>query len=111
MPRGHGSRAFSFKTIRKRYQRASIRPMAGYRFKKTAVGGTFDRFHKGHEALLTTAFSLSSSVFIGVTTKNLHQEKILSKLIEPYDIRVRNVQAFLTKNGYLERAHIIPLDH
>ena len=85
--------------------------MAGYRFKKTAVGGTFDRFHKGHEALLTTAFSLSSSVFIGVTTKNLHKEKILSKLIEPYDIRVRNVQAFLTKNGYLERAHIIPLDH
>ncbi|HKZ34605.1 MAG TPA: pantetheine-phosphate adenylyltransferase [Patescibacteria group bacterium] len=85
--------------------------MAGYQFRKAAVGGTFDRFHRGHEALLATAFSLSSFVFIGVTTKNLHHGKVLSDLIEPYATRVRCVQEFLTKYGYEKRSHIIPLDH
>jgi len=31
-----------------------------------AMGGTFDIIHKGHMALLTEAFSISSDVIIGL---------------------------------------------
>jgi len=42
-------------------------------FKKSIVGGTFDSFHKGHEDLLRTAFDLSDSVIIGMTSDQFAQ--------------------------------------
>lgn len=39
-----------------------------YAYKKIAVGGTFDKFHKGHEELIRTAFRLSEKVLIGITS-------------------------------------------
>jgi cytidyltransferase-like protein len=39
------------------------------RYARAVLGGTFDRFHVGHEALLSTAFRLGRTVAIGVTTE------------------------------------------
>ena len=38
------------------------------KYKKIAVGGTFDKFHDGHKKLLATAFELGEEVEIGVTS-------------------------------------------
>jgi pantetheine-phosphate adenylyltransferase len=39
------------------------------RFGRVVLGGTFDRLHVGHEALLRTAFRLGESVAIGLTSQ------------------------------------------
>ena len=37
-------------------------------FNKVAIGGTFNVLHKGHKALLTTAFMIGKSVGIGLSS-------------------------------------------
>lgn len=49
--------------------------MANKKYKKIAVGGTFDRFHEGHLKLLSKAFQLSEMVLIGVTSDEFAQSK------------------------------------
>ena len=38
------------------------------RYKIVATGGTFDRLHRGHEALLSKSFEVGEKVVIGVTS-------------------------------------------
>ena len=40
----------------------------GRRYKTVATGGTFDRLHLGHEALLSKSFEAGEKVVIGVTS-------------------------------------------
>ena len=42
--------------------------MTSKKYKKVAVGGTFDKFHDGHRKLLSTAFEIGDKVEIGVTS-------------------------------------------
>ena len=49
--------------------------MSNKKYRKIAVGGTFDRFHEGHLKLLSKAFQLSQLVLIGVTSDEFAQSK------------------------------------
>jgi pantetheine-phosphate adenylyltransferase len=62
------------------------------KFKKVAVGGSFDLFHKGHEALLEKAFDVGEFVTVGLTS-----DEMVSKDIEPYPKRKETLDDFLSK--------------
>lgn len=62
--------------------------MSDKKYRKIAVGGTFDRFHEGHLKLLSKAFQLSELVLIGVTSDEFAQSK---GPIEPCSERMSNL--------------------
>jgi pantetheine-phosphate adenylyltransferase len=55
-----------------------------------ALGGTFDIIHKGHVALLTESFSISSHAIIGLTSDELAFRKN-KKLINDYSKRFESL--------------------
>lgn len=73
------------------------------KFNNVVLGGTFDHFHKGHEALLTKALEVGKKVTIGIATHELYKDKFLSETIEPFEIRKKSVEKFTSK-----KAKIIP---
>ena len=77
--------------------------------KKIATGGTFDILHKGHEQLLSRAFELGETVYIGVTSDELVSKLAKNHLVKPYSSRVRNLRSFLKLRNWLKRARIVEL--
>src|SRR6266568_851185 len=80
-----------------------------HKFNHAIVGGTFDRIHMGHQALLTAAFEQAEQVTIGLATDELFKDKNFAQLIESYQTREHAVSVFLVKNGLTKRAKIIPI--
>jgi pantetheine-phosphate adenylyltransferase len=67
------------------------------RYARAVLGGTFDRLHVGHEALLRTAFRLGRTVAIGVTTERYlaaHPKPDRGR-IAPYSARRRALVRWL----------------
>lgn len=58
------------------------------------LGGTFDRFHVGHEHFIKFASQFGQHLHIGITHSKLTQAKHLVELIEPYETRKRAVVKF-----------------
>ncbi len=81
-------------------------------FKNVVVGGTFDRFHKGHRAFLNAAFSVGERVSIAVTSDEFleKQWKRLSGLIQKYDVRAGAVLDLLEKKGLSDRSRVFRID-
>lgn len=72
--------------------------MMSKRYKKVAVGGTFDKLHKGHEKLLKTAFEIGERVEIGVTSNAFGG---LKGDIDSCEVRMANLKAFFSdKNNF-----------
>lgn len=65
--------------------------MCDSNYKKVAVGGTFDKFHKGHERLLKTAFDIGEYVEIGVTSDSFGG---LKGNIDSCQVRMQNLKKF-----------------
>ena len=80
-----------------------------YKFKRSIVGGTFDRFHRGHQALLKKAFEQSEHVIIGIATNDLFKDKSSAYLIEDYKDREQSVLDFLSAYGFSNRSEIVPI--
>jgi pantetheine-phosphate adenylyltransferase len=80
------------------------------RLKTAAVGGTFDEFHKGHRALLMKAFEVGDCVLIGLSTDEFAEKLRKPHEIANYEERLKELKAFLEKNGFLDRAEILPLN-
>jgi pantetheine-phosphate adenylyltransferase len=80
------------------------------KFKKVAVGGTFDELHRGHKALLDMAFEVGEKVVIGLSSDNF-----VSKMGKPhktasYDERRRELAAFIEASGLDGKVEIVSLD-
>ncbi|WP_297062951.1 phosphopantetheine adenylyltransferase [Thermococcus sp.] len=70
------------------------------RFRKVVVGGTFDRLHLGHKALLRKAFEVGKYVYIGLTSNEMIRNKPYAEKILPYEVRLKDLLKFLDVNGY-----------
>jgi cytidyltransferase-like protein len=66
------------------------------RYRTVATGGTFDRLHKGHEALLSKSFEVGEKVVIGVTSDEFVGKEGKTPS-QDYAERVRHLEAFLNK--------------
>jgi len=75
-----------------------------------AVGGTFDEFHKGHEALLLKAFEVGQHVKVGLCSENFVKRMSKPHITAPYSKRLKDLRSFLRQNGLLERAEISRID-
>jgi pantetheine-phosphate adenylyltransferase len=80
------------------------------KFSHTIVGGTFDRFHAGHQKLLDTVFAASDFVTIGISTEKLYKNKLLANIIESFETRKKYVQTFVNNNNVEDRVNIIAID-
>ncbi len=65
-----------------------------YSYKKVVVGGTFDKLHKGHEALLSKAFELGQNVLIGITSDEFASNK--KHKVEPCNVRIRRLKKIIS---------------
>ncbi|KAJ5073505.1 phosphopantetheine adenylyltransferase [Anaeramoeba ignava] len=67
-------------------------------FDGVVLGGTFDRLHAGHRALLTIAALIANKrLLIGITSgKFLLGNKLHANMIQPFDVRVNAVVQFIS---------------
>jgi len=76
------------------------------KYKKVAVGGTFDRFHYGHRKLLEKAFEIGEMVIVGVSSDIFAGVK---GEIDSCNERMSNLNNFLINDHY-KNFHISRLD-
>lgn len=76
------------------------------KYKKVAVGGTFDKFHKGHKRLLEEAFTYGEEVVIGVTSTKFAGK---NAKIDSCSTRMSNLNEFL-KTSYHDNFHVVRLE-
>jgi len=80
------------------------------KFNTVLVGGTFDEFHKGHQALIMKAFEVGERVIIGLSSDQLARELRKNHEVASYEQRLEELRNFLMVQGVLDRAKIVPLD-
>jgi len=80
------------------------------KFNTVLVGGTFDEFHRGHQALIMKAFEVGERVIIGLSSDQLARELRKNHEIASYEERLEELRNFLRTQGVFDRAKIVPLD-
>ena len=80
------------------------------KFRKVAVGGTFDELHRGHRVLLIQAFEVGEKVLIGLCTDEFVKKMGKPHITAPYAARLKELSAFLKKSSLSDKAEIIPLN-
>jgi len=65
------------------------------KFRKVAVGGTFDEFHKGHKVLLIKAFEIGEHVLIGLCTDEFVEKMGKPHVTAPYEERLKDIEALV----------------
>ncbi len=73
-------------------------------FNLVAVGGTFDRLHKGHKELLKLAFKIGHRVIIGVTSDKMVARSKGDSAIGSFEKRKRRLEEWIEKEGMGEVA-------
>ena len=80
------------------------------KFRKVAVGGTFDEFHKGHKVLLMKAFEIGEHVLIGLCTDEFAEKMGKPHETASYEERLKELRTSLKAWGLSDKAEIIPLN-
>ncbi|MCS7117836.1 MAG: pantetheine-phosphate adenylyltransferase [Thaumarchaeota archaeon] len=75
------------------------------KYRKAGVGGTFDRLHVGHLALLNTAFREAEKVYIGLVSDEFARSSGKSDTLS-YDERRSTLEEELRRWGWIDRAEI-----
>lgn len=77
---------------------------------RVAMGGTFDVLHRGHRALLDTAFATGDEeVAIGITTDDFANASRVRR-VRPYAERAADVLAYAKTRGAGARTRVEPID-
>jgi pantetheine-phosphate adenylyltransferase len=84
-------------------------PTKPRKYRKVALGGTFDQFHKGHIKLINKALEIGDNIIIGLTTDGMLKEEPKLHTVANYEEREKDLTDFLRKNNALKRTKIIPL--
>jgi cytidyltransferase-like protein len=80
------------------------------KFRKVAVGGTFDELHKGHKALLLKAFEVGERVLIGLCSDEFAAKMNKPHITASYKERLKELKAFLRKSGLSKKSEIVTLN-
>ncbi len=82
------------------------------RFRHVVLGGTFDRFHAGHEALLATAFRVGERVSVGITSDRFLADhpKPWAAGIQAYTTRERAVRRWATRRFPGRTLAVVPIN-
>lgn len=70
----------------------------GYIHSLCLIGGTFDRFHAGHQLLLSSAAKVAKRVELWVTSDELANTK--SENIQSWEVRVSEISEWVESEGY-----------
>jgi len=80
------------------------------KFRKVAVGGTFDELHRGHRTLLLKAFEIGERVVIGLSSDEFAEKLSKPHVTASYEERLNELKALLSDPGFSVKAEIIPLN-
>jgi len=80
------------------------------KFRKVAVGGTFDEFHRGHKVLLMKAFEIGEHVLIGLCSDEFVKKMGKPHVTASFEERLKELKAFLKALNLSDKAEIVPLN-
>ena len=78
--------------------------------RRVCMGGTFDVFLIGHEALILRALDVSEHVLIGLTTDEKAGKSRSEFVVTPYADRKNRLAEWLRSEGVDKRVEIVPLN-
>ena len=90
--------------------------MMNKKYHLVAIGGTFDRLHKGHEYFISKAFELGEKVLIGLTSddftskKTKNQKSRIKINIQSYIKRKSELNQYLEEKRLKNRVNIVQID-
>ncbi len=80
------------------------------KYRKVALGGTFDQFHKGHAILIEKALEVGDTLVIGLTSDEMLKANPKDHFVAKFEERREELLNFLTNFGALKRVKIISLN-
>lgn len=80
------------------------------KYDKVAVGGTFDKFHKGHKTLIKKALDVGKTVLIGITTEQMLKNYPKNHVVDRFSDRVKELKTFLEEIKVMSKIVTIPID-
>ena len=86
------------------------KPLPKPKYRKAALGGTFNEVHRGHLMLLLTGLKTGEKLIIGVTTDGFVKRFGKMHEVREFRERVNGLEEALRKYGWRERCEIVAIE-